>query len=301
MTYLPVEQSLLTHRKVQHLTRLLKRPRAAVVGHLVAMWLWALDNCDRSGALRTCDSWLLEQAALWHGTEGGFVAAACEAGFIEGEVALNSDGVALLRIHAWDEHQGRVLSAREAAAEKKRKQRARATDPEFVPVDVPGDEAGDVPGESRDKGQGQGQGQVGLDRKDKDRTAASVPSAFNLEGNASAIDEPARLLMRMPEWPQSEIQTRLLVGELVEMYPGADLAREVSAWGSHIQDNGAPQSYPGALRGWMKNARPANRGPQSPYVVTSESEWDKPVLDLAAGLVASMDMDRTLAGRVSGE
>jgi hypothetical protein len=44
MAFIPVQQSLITHRKTLRLARLLNFDRYAVVGRLVALWTWCLDN-----------------------------------------------------------------------------------------------------------------------------------------------------------------------------------------------------------------------------------------------------------------
>jgi hypothetical protein len=43
-TFIQVHQSLVTHRKTLRLARLLNLDRYAVIGRLVALWTWCLDN-----------------------------------------------------------------------------------------------------------------------------------------------------------------------------------------------------------------------------------------------------------------
>lgn len=47
--YTPVYQSLTTHRKTVLVAASLKIPRLKLVGHLVALWTWALANCSEEG------------------------------------------------------------------------------------------------------------------------------------------------------------------------------------------------------------------------------------------------------------
>ena len=42
--FIQVQQSLVTHRKTLRLARLLSLDRYAVIGRLVALWAWCLDN-----------------------------------------------------------------------------------------------------------------------------------------------------------------------------------------------------------------------------------------------------------------
>lgn len=44
MSFLQVQQSLVTHRKTLRLAQLLGIDRSAVVGRLIALWAWCLDN-----------------------------------------------------------------------------------------------------------------------------------------------------------------------------------------------------------------------------------------------------------------
>ena len=46
MIWLPIDQGFPSHRKVWHLERLLRIPVPTIVGHLVQLWLWALDNAE---------------------------------------------------------------------------------------------------------------------------------------------------------------------------------------------------------------------------------------------------------------
>lgn len=51
MSSVQVQQSLVSHRKTLRLARLLSLDRYAVVGRLVALWAWRLDNAASDGRL----------------------------------------------------------------------------------------------------------------------------------------------------------------------------------------------------------------------------------------------------------
>ena len=67
MAWIEVHQSLPSHRKTSKLMRELGvKTRAQAVGHLVMLWLWALDNAP-TGNLRELDPDDVADAAGWSG------------------------------------------------------------------------------------------------------------------------------------------------------------------------------------------------------------------------------------------
>lgn len=130
VAWLPVDQGLVNHRKVWALERLLELPVPTVVGHLLLVWLWAIDSAE-DGCIADGEAWAIEKAAGWPGDPGAFVAALEEAGFLD-----RLDGC--VQIHNWDEYGGRVLAARERNAQKQRRYRERNRN---VPATLPGSNA----------------------------------------------------------------------------------------------------------------------------------------------------------------
>lgn len=110
MAYIEAHQSLLTHRKTLRLGRLLGLDRFCVVGRLVALWAWALDN-PSDGAVAIADSDILADVMGWDGDPAKLCEALVAVGFFE----LAEDFYIL---HDWASHGGKILRRLEAQAER---------------------------------------------------------------------------------------------------------------------------------------------------------------------------------------
>jgi hypothetical protein len=115
MAWIESHQSLRDHRKTLSLARLLGIKRPQAIGHLHCLWWWTLDN-SQDGRLERIAAEDLAEAALWDGDPNEFVAALCQAGF------LDQDGETLV-VHDWDEYAGRLLDQRRRNAERQRRWR----------------------------------------------------------------------------------------------------------------------------------------------------------------------------------
>ncbi len=120
MAWIEVHQSLPSHRKTRKLARLLgfKLPGGIpqVVGHLVMLWLWCVDNAT-DGLLCDIDAQDVADAAGWSRSPDLFMQALGEAGY------LDSDG----RIHDWDDYFKRIATKADArkTGNRERQQRYR--------------------------------------------------------------------------------------------------------------------------------------------------------------------------------
>ncbi len=103
MAWIEVHQSLPTHRKTLLAANILKVPSALIVGYLVRLWLWALDNASE-GVLAD-DPALFNMIIGWRG-RGSLLHALTEAGFLE-----RSDGT--ITIHDWYDYAGKLGDQRE--------------------------------------------------------------------------------------------------------------------------------------------------------------------------------------------
>ena len=107
MAWVESHQTLLGHRKTLRLAALLKSDRFKVIGHLHALWWWALDNADMFGHLGDVTDEEIAQAAGWEIRRAGpFVAALVAAGFIE----ITDEGRSL---HDWWDYAGELAEQRE--------------------------------------------------------------------------------------------------------------------------------------------------------------------------------------------
>lgn len=117
MAWIEVHQSLLTHRKTVLASRNLGIPKVQMVGHMVALWLWALDNAP-TGTVQPPANVMIEFAAEWTGEPHDFAKALAEAGFL----TFDHDGS--VTITNWHEYTGKLLDRRAMNAERMRIARA---------------------------------------------------------------------------------------------------------------------------------------------------------------------------------
>lgn len=100
MAWIPVHQSLVTHRKTLHAASLLGIPPVALVGHVICLWLWSVDNA-RDGLVGHLPPVVVAQAAQWSGPPEAFYTALVEAAFI-------TDGA----LHNWELYAGKYIALR---------------------------------------------------------------------------------------------------------------------------------------------------------------------------------------------
>ena len=114
MAWIELHQSLIHHRKTFDLADTLAISQAQAVGHMAALWCWALDNAP-DGDVSAIKPATLARAALWTDGAATFVDALYAVGF------LDADG----RLHDWEEFAGRLIDRREANAARMRQARAQ--------------------------------------------------------------------------------------------------------------------------------------------------------------------------------
>jgi hypothetical protein len=119
MAWIKVEQSLFSHRKTMALACDLDIHEAQAIGHVTALWAWALDNAP-SGKLPQEDR-MIARAAMWDGAPQHFIEAMTLAGFVDDDYDGNR------HLHDWHEYAGRLIGIREG--NKKRQQKWRQKQP----------------------------------------------------------------------------------------------------------------------------------------------------------------------------
>jgi len=124
VAWLPVDQSVTTHRKTLAFASELGISPPVAVGHLVFLWLWALDNVPPDGALNGISPQQLASAMMFRTSKkhdaNGVFSALISSGFID----RCGRGRIYHRIHDWPEYGGKMCVAR--AAHRNRMRRARA-------------------------------------------------------------------------------------------------------------------------------------------------------------------------------
>lgn len=97
MAYIESHQSLPTHRKTLRLWRLLGMDRFCVVGRLMALWWWALDNAQE-GYIAASDADILADVMGWSGEVSALCDALVASHFME-LVKVNGEDTFI--IHDW--------------------------------------------------------------------------------------------------------------------------------------------------------------------------------------------------------
>ena len=234
--WLPIDQGLANHRKVWHLERLLQIPVPQIVGHLLLMWLWALDSAE-DGRVYGEDSWTLEKAAGWTGEPGAFVAALITAHLVDQDADY-------LLLHDWEEYGGKVIESKQKDADRKRQSRARLADvTRTSDVDKTRQDRQDKKEETR-----------------QDRAPSVSQTSFHEQGEGEgedAVDRAAADLLKFPQWTKTPVYTRHLLQQIVYSQADIDIEREVNAWRSEVLERREPvRDCEAALRGWLLKARP---------------------------------------------
>lgn len=129
--WIPVYQSLRDHRKLLRLAAELAVPPVTARGHLVTLWLWAVDNADQDGSLGNIAPASLAVAADWQRPAQRFTDALVSSGFAERDA---NDAITL---HDWPDYAGRLNAQRAAARERTKRardaQRARTVRARHAP------------------------------------------------------------------------------------------------------------------------------------------------------------------------
>src|SRR5579862_9310778 len=112
MAWVPIERALFDNHKTIDLSDRLGIPEVYVVGHLAAIWTWAMDNA-KDGVIRG-SSRILAKVARWPGDADAFVEAVYGAGFLD----RAPDGT--FSLHDWQDYGGKLLEKQRKDAERKR-------------------------------------------------------------------------------------------------------------------------------------------------------------------------------------
>jgi hypothetical protein len=113
MAWTEVHQSLCnSHPKVLQVADALNCAEVAVIGSLICLWTWAIDNAP-SGVLAP-NARVVARAAQWYDAPGLYLQALIDAHLLD----TLDDG--RLYIHDWQEYAGRLIEKRRVDAERKR-------------------------------------------------------------------------------------------------------------------------------------------------------------------------------------
>ena len=138
MAWIEVHQGLREHRKTYACAETLKISRVTMVGTLVSIWLWALDN-TQDGSLAGISNRTIARVCDWPEKKAdSLISALLECGW------LDKDGD-VLRIHDWTEYAGKLMERRAKDKERKKISRAIPKTSGGHPADIQGNSGATVP------------------------------------------------------------------------------------------------------------------------------------------------------------
>lgn len=110
MAWIKVYQTLPQNKKVMRLKNILKIKAAHAAGHLIFLWLWAIDNAP-DGDLSGLSAGDIAEISGWSGKKAEvFMDALIEAGFLDPD----------MKIHDWYEYAGKLIDQRQIQREQSR-------------------------------------------------------------------------------------------------------------------------------------------------------------------------------------
>lgn len=116
MAWIESHQSLSRHRKTLKTAGRLSVDRHKLIGHLMELWWWALDNVGVEGRLTEMTHTEIASASQWEGDPQEFLDALIYGEFIDN----TSEGLVL---HDWYDYAGKLIESRERERERSRKRR----------------------------------------------------------------------------------------------------------------------------------------------------------------------------------
>lgn len=242
MAYVELHQAVFDHRKTIVAAERLNMPEVHLVGHLVALWSWCLDNCQ-DGILPDSVR-VVARGARWDGDPSAFLEALVLAGFVD----VTDRGKV---IHDWSEYGGKLIAKRRANAEKQSRYRERqgeASSPQTnVTVTLPSRNALEKRREEKTR-----------EEQNGESPPEGPPLAAEPEPSDGTIrqrrpDLKPRPMRLPPDWsPTTEAVTWAV--DATGMSP-SDVAAETEKFRDHFQANGkAMTDWPAAWRNWMRRA-----------------------------------------------
>lgn len=116
MAWIEIHQTLSKHRKLIKASGRLSVDRWSLIGHLLELWWWGLDNVPSDGCMGQISNIEIASASEWNGDPDVFVNTLIEVGFIDED----SRGRWL---HDWYDYAGKLLVKREKEKERSKLRR----------------------------------------------------------------------------------------------------------------------------------------------------------------------------------
>jgi hypothetical protein len=218
VAWIESHQEVAHHPKTRKLAKRLDCSLAAAIGHLHALWWWAVSFADDGDLSRHTDE-DIALGSVWEDDPKTFVDALVECRW------LDRDGETLT-LHDWEEYAGRLLDRRRTNAERKRQSRARHAD------------GGAASG-----------GVTGLPNQTITRPDQTQPDRTKPE-NAG---KPARTRrdIEAAKWKP----TVEMIDWAADNFPAVDISDETQKFIDHFLANGKPmKDWNAAWRNWIRRS-----------------------------------------------
>lgn len=130
MAWIELHQSLREHKKVYACSEVLGVSRLEMIGMLVSLWLWALDNAQDGTLGGVSDRTIARVCDFPEKKAGKLVDALRTTGWLDEDKERNC-----LVIHDWYDYAGKLMERRKSDRERKERSRKPAGKPQEVPPD----------------------------------------------------------------------------------------------------------------------------------------------------------------------
>lgn len=234
MAWIEVHQGLREHRKTYACAEKLKISRVVMVGTLVSLWLWALDNAP-DGSMDGISNRTIAHVCDWPEKKAEtLINSLVECGW------LDKDGD-ILRIHDWTDYAGRLMERRENDKARKKKSREKQRMSEGCPQDVHGKSCATVP--------------------------IPYPTVPNL--NVSANNTDSLLGRDSGQTPETEDDSFFAM--FWESYPNKiDQDEALEKWKALNPDADTVQAIMAGLEAWKRSSQWIDDGPR---YIPSAANW----------------------------
>lgn len=130
MAWIEVHQGLREHKKLYACAELLNISRVEMLGTVISLWLWALDNAQ-DGSLEGISTRTIARVCDWPEKKASaLVEALVSTGW------LDRDGDKLM-IHDWMDYAGRLMERREKDRKRKKKGADASKNSDGIPAELP--------------------------------------------------------------------------------------------------------------------------------------------------------------------
>lgn len=130
MAWIELHQSLREHKKVYACSEVLGVSRLEMIGMLVSLWLWALDNAQDGTLGGVSDRTIARVCDFPEKKAGKLVDALRTTGWLDEDKERNC-----LVIHDWYDYAGKLMDRRKSDRERKERSRKPAGKPQEIPPD----------------------------------------------------------------------------------------------------------------------------------------------------------------------